>query len=68
FPEPHDRRRVTPIYDILAGNIFHARTASADELEIGADLAQRIQQLPAVLVPARFARDEIKALRHSERN
>src|SRR5205814_4886186 len=66
FPESNDRRGVAPVHETLAGDFFHARPAASDELEIGPQRAQRVQQLRAVLVPARFARDEIKALRHAE--
>src|SRR5205085_4265970 len=68
FPESNDRRRVAPVHETLARNFFHPRPAASDELEIGPQRAQCLQQLRAVLVPARFARDEIKALRHAERS
>src|SRR5437660_7819231 len=68
FPESNDRRRVDPVNETLARNFFHARSPASHEFEIGTPRAQHFQQLRAVLVPARFARDEIKALRHSEWN
>src|SRR5438067_36661 len=61
FPKSNDRRGVDPIDELFARNFFHARPAASDKLEIGPQHAQRLQQLRAVLVPARFARDEIKA-------
>ena len=41
------------------GDRFHFRTAPAEQSKVGAQTTQRLHQRRAVIVAARFARDEV---------
>ncbi|MEY2547736.1 MAG: hypothetical protein QOD64_318, partial [Verrucomicrobiota bacterium] len=68
FPKADDRRGADPIRELIADDRFHLRTAASVKLAIRREIAEGSHQGRAMLVPAGFARDEVKSLSHAEPN
>jgi hypothetical protein len=68
FPEPDNRRVADPVGAIIAGDRFHLRTAPTAKFAVRREIAERAHQGRAMLVPARFARDEVESLSHAKPN
>ena len=68
FPKADNGSVADPIYELRTRDRFHSRPPAPEKLKIAIKLAQRFHQGRAVIVGARFARDEVNALSHSMRS